>query len=107
MKELQPINQNVLLELTEDSSEQKTASGIIIPDSAKEQQSVAKVVAVSNIENAEVVPGDHVLYKKFSGTEDRLRWKDLSGTSLCRHPVESCRDRINLMAITQNSIHSA
>ena len=38
MKELQPINQNVLLELTEDSSEQKTAAGIIIPDSAKEQQ---------------------------------------------------------------------
>lgn len=69
MKELQPINQNVLLEITEDSSEQKTASGIIIPDSAKEQQSVAKVVALSNIENAEIVPGDHVLYKKFSGTE--------------------------------------
>ncbi len=69
MKELQPINQNVLLELTEDSSEQKTASGIIIPDSAKEQQSVAKVVAISNIENAEVAPGDLVLYKKFSGTE--------------------------------------
>lgn len=69
MKELQPINENVLLELTEDSSEQKTASGIIIPDSAKEQQSVAKVVAISNIENAEVAPGDLVLYKKFSGTE--------------------------------------
>ena len=36
MKELQPINQNVLLELSEDKSEQKTASGIIIPDAAKE-----------------------------------------------------------------------
>lgn len=69
MKELQPINQNVLLELTEDSSEQKTAAGIIIPDSAKEQQSVAKVIAISNIENAEIAPGDLVLYKKFSGTE--------------------------------------
>ncbi len=69
MKELQPINQNVLLELTEDTSEQKTASGIIIPDSAKEQQSVAKVVAISNIENAEIAPGDNVLYKRFSGTE--------------------------------------
>ena len=69
MKELQPINQNVLLELSEDDSEQKTASGIIIPDSAAEKQEVAKVVAVSNIENAEVAPGDEVLYKKFSGTE--------------------------------------
>jgi chaperonin GroES len=69
MKELQPINQNVLLELSEDNAEQKTASGIIIPDSAAEKQEVAKVVAVSNIENAEVAPGDEVLYKKFSGTE--------------------------------------
>ncbi len=69
MKELQPINQNVLLELLEDTSEQKTASGIIIPDSAKEKQEVAKVVAISNIENAEIAPGDKVLYKKYSGTE--------------------------------------
>jgi len=69
MKELQPINQNVLLELKEDTAEQKTASGIIIPDSAQEKQEVAKVVAISNIENAEIAPGDEVLYKKFSGTE--------------------------------------
>jgi chaperonin GroES len=69
MKELQPINQNVLLELTEDNSEQTTASGIIIPDSAMDKQEVAKVVAISNIENAEIAPGDEVLYKKFSGTQ--------------------------------------
>jgi len=69
MKELQPINQNVLLELTEDKSEQTTASGIIIPDSAKEKQEVAKVVAISTIENAEIAPGDEVLYKRYAGTE--------------------------------------
>lgn len=69
MKELQPINQNVLLELSEETAEQKTSAGIIIPESAKEKQEVAKVVAVSNIENAEITPGDEVLYKKFSGTE--------------------------------------
>jgi chaperonin GroES len=69
MKELQPINQNVLLELAEDTSEQTTAAGIIIPDSAKEKQEVAKVVAISNIENAEIEPGDEVLYKKYVGTE--------------------------------------
>ena len=69
MKELQPINQNVLLELSEDKSVQKTASGIIIPDSAQEKQEVAKVVAMSNIENAEIAPGDEVLYKKYAGTE--------------------------------------
>ncbi len=69
MKELQPINQNVLLELSEDKAVQKTASGIIIPDSAQEKQEIAKVVAISNIENAEIAPGDEVLYKKYAGTE--------------------------------------
>jgi chaperonin GroES len=69
MKELQPINQNVLLELSEDDSQQTTAAGIIIPDSAKEKQEIAKVVAISNIENAEIAPGDEVLYKKYVGTE--------------------------------------
>ncbi len=69
MKELQPINQNVLLELLEDKSEQTTASGIIIPDSAKEKQEVAKVIAISTIENAEIAPGDEVLYKRYAGTE--------------------------------------
>ncbi|WP_093919434.1 GroES family chaperonin [Sunxiuqinia elliptica] len=69
MKELQPINQQVLLELTEDKSEQKTAAGIIIPDSAKGSQKTAKVVALSAIENAEVAIGDVVLYKEYSGTQ--------------------------------------
>ncbi len=69
MKELQPLNENVLLDLTEDKKEQKTASGIIIPDSAKEKPMFAKVVAVGNIENAGIAVGDTVLYKKFSGTE--------------------------------------
>ncbi|NOR76078.1 MAG: co-chaperone GroES [Draconibacterium sp.] len=69
MKELQPINQNVLLELSEDNSEQTTASGIIIPESAQEKQEVAKVIAISNIENAEIAVGDEVLYKQFAGTQ--------------------------------------
>ena len=75
MKDLQPINQNVLLELLEADAEQKTAGGIIIPDSAKEKQEVAKVIAISNIENAEIAPGDQVLYKKFSGTEIEFEGK--------------------------------
>ncbi len=36
MKELQPINQNVLLDITEKAAEVTTAAGIIIPDTAKE-----------------------------------------------------------------------
>ncbi|MBN2668938.1 MAG: co-chaperone GroES [Bacteroidales bacterium] len=68
MKELQPLNDNVLLELVEDK-EPKTVSGIIIPESAKEKPEFAKVVAVGNIENSGIAPGDFVYYKKFSGTE--------------------------------------
>ena len=69
MKELQPLNENVLLDLNEIKSEQKTASGIIIPDSAKEKPQYAKVLAIGNIENPGISVGDMVVYKKFSGTE--------------------------------------
>jgi len=69
MKELQPLNENVLLDITEGKEEQKTASGIIIPDTAKEKPQYAKVVALGNIENPDIAVGDTVFYKKFSGTE--------------------------------------
>jgi len=67
MKELQPINQHVLLE--REASEEKTASGIIIPDTAKEKPTFAKVIAISGIEDPEIEVGDVVFYKNFSGTE--------------------------------------
>ncbi|MGM0530246.1 MAG: GroES family chaperonin [Bacteroidota bacterium] len=69
MKELQPLNEQVVLDVTEEETEQKTSSGIIIPDSAKEKKKTAKVIAVSEIENAAINPGDYVLYKEFSGVE--------------------------------------
>lgn len=69
MKELQPLNQNVLLDINPDNKEQKTAGGIIIPDTAKEKPQMAKVVAISNIENPEIIVGDTVVYKQYSGTE--------------------------------------
>ncbi len=69
MKELQPLNENVLLDLTEEKEEQKTAAGIIIPDTAKEKPLYAKVAAIGNIENPGISVGDLVVYKKFSGTE--------------------------------------
>ena len=67
MKELQPINQHVLLEMG--AKEEKTASGIIIPDTVKEKHQYAKVVAISGIEDPEISVGDVVFYKSFSGTE--------------------------------------
>lgn len=69
MKELQPLNENVLLEMTEEFTESKTAGGIIIPDTAKEKPQMAKVVALGNIENPGVAAGDIVIYKKYAGTE--------------------------------------
>jgi chaperonin GroES len=74
MKELQPINQHVLLELGK-QKEEKTASGIIIPDTAKEKPQFAKVVALSGIENPEISVGDTVFYKDFSGTEIEFNGK--------------------------------
>ncbi len=69
MRELQPLNENVLLELAEKKGEQKTSSGIIIPDSAKEKEAVGKVIALGNIEKPGISIGDTVLYKEFSGNE--------------------------------------
>ena len=75
MQELQPVNQNVLLEINDDKQEQKTQSGIIIPDSAKEKQNIAKVIAVSTIENTEIAVGDKVMYKEYAGTETEFEGK--------------------------------
>ena len=54
------------------AAEEKTASGIIIPDTAKEKPQQGKVIAVGNglpDEPLTVKKGDTVLYGKFSGTE--------------------------------------
>lgn len=69
MKELQPLNENVILDLSDERGEQRTASGLIIPDTAKEKPQIAKVVAMSSVENPAVAVGDSVLFKKYSGTE--------------------------------------
>lgn len=69
MRELQPVNQNVLLDISESNEMERTASGIIIPDTAKEKKNFAKVLAISNVENTEIKVGDLVLYKKFAGNE--------------------------------------
>ena len=60
-------------------AEEKTASGIIIPDSAKEKPQKGTVVAVGNGKKDEpmtVKVGDLVLYGKYSGTEINVEGKD-------------------------------
>lgn len=62
------------------AAEETTASGIIIPDSAKEKQLKGEVVAVgpgTKDEEMEVSVGDVVLYGKYAGTELDLGGEDL------------------------------
>ena len=66
-------------------AEEKTAGGIIIPDSAKEKPSEGEIVAVGSgarADDGKVTPldvkaGDRVLFGKWSGTEVKLDGEDL------------------------------
>ncbi|ALM21812.1 heat shock protein 60 family co-chaperone GroES [Nonlabens tegetincola] len=74
---IQPLSDRVLIEPME--AEQKTASGLYIPDTAKEKPQQGKVVAVGNGKKDHemtVKVGDTVLYGKYSGTELKLEGTD-------------------------------
>lgn len=79
---LQPLNDRVLVKRLE--SEEKTAGGLYIPDTAKEKPSRGKVVAVGPGKYDEegkripmtVQPGDEVLFNKYAGTEVKLDAED-------------------------------
>ena len=74
---IQPLADRVLIEPA--AAEQTTASGIIIPDSAKEKPQRGVVVAVGPgklDEPTTVKVGDTVLYGKYSGTDLQLEGKD-------------------------------
>lgn len=74
---IKPLADRVVIEPA--PAETKTASGIIIPDSAKEKPQEGIVVAVGNGKKDEpmtVAIGDKVLYGKYSGTELKLEGKD-------------------------------
>jgi chaperonin GroES len=68
-----PLADRVLVEPA--PAEQTTASGIIIPDSAKEKPLQGKIIAVGGGKKDEpmtVKVGDEVLYGQYSGTEIKL-----------------------------------
>lgn len=68
-----PLGERVLVERTE--VENKTQSGIYIPDNAKEKPQTAKVVAVgSKIEDVKI--GDVVVFEQYRGTEIKIDGKD-------------------------------
>jgi chaperonin GroES len=72
---LRPLGDRIIIELVE--AEEKTAFGIVLPDSAKEKPQTGKVVAVGTgrvLDNGTLAPlevkvGDEIIFSKFSGTE--------------------------------------
>ena len=70
-----PLGSRVLVEILDEQS--VTASGLVIPDTAKEKQQKGVVVAVGDDEDLiKVKVGEKVLFPKYSGTELRLGTKD-------------------------------
>ena len=78
-----PLHDRVLVRRVE--AEEKTAGGIIIPDTAKEKPQEGEVIAVgagTRDEAGKLVPldvkeGDRILFGKWSGTEVTLEGQDL------------------------------
>ena len=72
---IKPLGDRIVIELVE--SEEKTSSGIVLPDSAKEKPQEGKVVAVGSgrvLESGErvaleVAIGDRIIFSKYGGTE--------------------------------------
>ncbi len=79
---LRPLGDRIVIELIE--AEEKTASGIVLPDSAKEKPQEGKVVAVGTgrvLENGnrvelDVTEGDRIIFSKYAGTEVKYECHD-------------------------------
>ncbi|AEK58852.1 MULTISPECIES: co-chaperone GroES [Acidithiobacillus] len=80
---LRPLHDRVVIRRLEE--EQKTAGGIIIPDTAKEKPVQGEVVAVGNgkiledgkVRALDLKPGDRVLFAKYAGTEIKVEGEEL------------------------------
>ena len=78
-----PVHDRVLVQRVEE--DQKTAGGIIIPDTAKEKPMQGKVIAVGggsvkedgSVRKLDVKAGDTILFGKWSGTEVKIDGEDL------------------------------
>lgn len=79
---LKPLGDRVIIERIEE--EEKTASGIIVPESAKEKPQQGRVVAVGKgrvADNGSVIPldvkeEDKIVFQKYAGTELKHEGKD-------------------------------
>ena len=78
---LKPLGDRVVVEVIE--QEEKTAGGIVLPDTAKEKPQEGRVIAVGKgrYENGQLVPmevkeGDRVIFSKYAGTEVKVGDKE-------------------------------
>ena len=73
--EIQPLGSRVLVRVLEEPT--RTASGIVLPDTAKETPQRGEIVAVGDDEDLiKVAPGDVVLYPKYTGNEVAVEGED-------------------------------
>ncbi len=68
--EVRPLGDRVLVKMVEE--QQRTQSGIYIPDTAKDKPQTGLVVAVGDGEEVKVKEGQRVLFAKFAGTEIKI-----------------------------------
>ncbi|MBB5326330.1 chaperonin GroES [Anoxybacillus tepidamans] len=79
---LKPLGDRIVIELIQ--TEEKTASGIVLPDTAKEKPQEGKVVAVGTgrvLDSGEriapeVAVGDRIIFSKYAGTEVKYEGKE-------------------------------
>ncbi|RSK25680.1 co-chaperone GroES [Bacillus sp. HMF5848] len=79
---LKPLGDRIVIELVE--QEEKTASGIVLPDSAKEKPQEGRVVSVGSgrvLDSGEkvaveVAEGDRIIFSKYAGTEVKYDGKE-------------------------------
>jgi chaperonin GroES len=67
---LQPLGNRVLIQPLDQES--KTASGLLLPETAKEKPQTGLVVAVGDDEEIKLKVNDTVLFAKYSGTEFKM-----------------------------------
>jgi chaperonin GroES len=71
---LRPVGERALVKPVE--QEERTASGIVLPQTAREKPQIARVVAIGDLENGRISEGDLVVFAKYSGTKINLDNKD-------------------------------
>ena len=82
VEKITPLGDRVLIQVSD--SEEKTAGGILLPDTAKEKPQVGKIIAVGpgkrnddgSRQTLDVKEGDQVLYSKYAGTDVKFKGND-------------------------------